>query len=112
MSRFAPKKTSKDVLVDEEYKYGFSDSTNFYSLIESPGLSKKVVEAISAHKNEPRWMRKNRVTAYKVFNETKLPRWVKDLPKINYEKIHYYLKPTESQVDSWDEVPDEIKTTF
>jgi Fe-S cluster assembly protein SufB len=112
MTRFAQKKITGKIAVEGKYKYGFADSTDDYAFIEKPGLSKKVVEAISAHKNEPKWMRETRLKAFNIFEKTGLPSWVGDLSSINYDKIHYYLKPTEAQVGSWDEVPDEIKNTF
>lgn len=112
MSRFAPKVIKKTKPLETEYKYGFSSPTDTYAFVGKPGLSKKVVEAISDHKNEPKWMRDSRLKAYSIFNKTKLPIWTRDLGSIVYEKIHYYLKPTDAQVSSWEEVPDEIKITF
>ncbi len=34
------------------------------------------------------------------------------LGSIDFENIHYYLKPMEGQGKTWDEVPDNIKRTF
>ena len=31
---------------------------------------------------------------------------------INFDDIYYYIKPTENQARSWDDVPEEIKRTF
>ena len=43
-----------------------------------------------------------------------MPEWVaKDkLNKLDFDDIYYYIKPTENQADSWDEVPEEIKQTY
>ncbi|MFC1654118.1 Fe-S cluster assembly protein SufB [Patescibacteria group bacterium] len=114
MARFAPIKTEKvkPESLGEKYSQGFSDSTDDYSFIHKPGLNKKVVEAISSMKNEPLWMRKNRLKAYSLFEKTTLPGWGGDLSSIDYEAIHYYLKPTDSLAKSWDDVPEEIKNTF
>jgi Fe-S cluster assembly protein SufB len=112
MSRFAPKVVKHKKINDDEYKYGFSSPTESYTHIQKPGISRKVVEEISGHKNEPEWMRKLRLKAYDIFEKTSLPSWVGDLSGIDYDKVHYYLKPTEALVNSWDEVPEEIKNTF
>lgn len=112
MSRFAPKVVKKTKPLETDYRYGFSNPTDSYVFIGKPGLSKKVVEAISEYKNEPKWMRDSRLKAYDIFGKTNLPAWTEGLGSISYDKIHYYLKPTDTQVGSWEEVPDEIKTTF
>ena len=43
-----------------------------------------------------------------------MPTWgnTEMLNQIDFENIHYYVKPTEKQGRSWDEVPEEIKNTF
>lgn len=113
MARFAQKRTTQDpALAQNDYEHGFSFSTAGYSHISKPGLTQKTVEEISHIKEEPGWMLKNRLTAFKQFQDKPTPTWGADLSAINYDKIHYYLKPTDNQVGSWDEVPDEVKTTF
>ena len=114
MSRFAPIQTPK---VDagslgRDYKYGFSKPTKDYVFMSRPGLSKRVVEEISDYKSEPKWMRNLRLQALEVFEAKLLPEWGGNLAQIDFEAIHYYLKPTEKQVGSWSKVPKEIKDTF
>jgi Fe-S cluster assembly protein SufB len=41
-----------------------------------------------------------------------MPNWGSDLSGIDFENIFYYLKPTEHNARSWDDVPDTIKNTF
>ena len=62
-------------------------------------------------KGEPAWMRDFRLKSLEIFECKPVPRWGGDIG-INFEDIYYYLKPTEGQVKSWDDVPTEIKTTF
>jgi len=94
------------------YKPGFSYPTSDYVHILKPGLNSAVVKEISAIKSEPEWMLKQRLNALMQFEAKALPSWGADLSAINFEKIHYYLKPTDGQVKSWDEVPADVKTTF
>ncbi|CAN5149338.1 Fe-S cluster assembly protein SufB [soil metagenome] len=94
-----------------DYKYGFS-------MPEKPvfkakkGLDESVVRQISAIKEEPAWMLEFRLKSYKVFLEKKMPMWGGDLSKINFDDIYYYLRSTEKQVNSWEDLPAEIKETY
>ncbi len=76
------------------------------------GLSKKVVQAISALKGEPEWMTKFRMNALEVYGEKPLPRWGAELGDIDFDKIYYYLKPEGKTERSWSRVPKKIKETF
>jgi len=46
-----------------------------------------------------------------IFESKPTPAWGGDI-KIDFQDIFYYLKPTESQGKTWDDVPQEIKETF
>jgi len=94
-----------------EYKYGFHDEENPVIKIER-GLNEDVIRQISAHKGEPEWMLDFRLEAYKIFLSKPMPNWGSDLSGIDFENIFYYLKPTEHNARSWDDVPDTIKNTF
>ena len=59
-------------------------------------------------KNEPAWMRDFRLKSLEIFNSKPMPRWGGDID-INFQDIFYYLKPTDQQGRTWDDVPDEIK---
>ena len=41
-----------------------------------------------------------------------MPNWGADLSGIDFENIYYYMKPTENQGNTWDDVPADIKQTF
>lgn len=113
MARFAAKKTSTDqALIGDEYQAGFSYSTSGYSHISKPGLTERLVREISHLKEEPNWMLKLRLQAYEQFLNKPTPLWGADLSAINYDEIHYYLRPTDQAVTSWEEVPAEVKATF
>jgi len=95
----------------DEYKYGFSVPEN-YVFKTRKGLDEDIVREISWMKNEPDWMTKFRVHAYHAFLKRPIPQWGGNLNDINLDEIYYYIKPTEKQERSWDEVPDDIRNTF
>ena len=94
-----------------EYQYGFHDNHKplFHAL---PGISMKTIEEISSMKEEPEWMRAFRRAALRVFEKKEMPSWGADLSGIDFQKIVYYVKPMSEQARSWEDVPQEIKTTF
>src|SRR5437588_6387236 len=100
--------------IREEYAYGFSnpDEAEDYFFKSGRGINHEVVEAISAHKNEPEWMRKFRHKSLDYFLARPLPMWGGDLTQIDFENIFYYIRPTEKQAESWDDLPAEIKDTW
>lgn len=94
-----------------EYQYGFHDKDVSVFRTER-GLTKKVVEKISEMKNEPEWMREQRLKALDIFYSKPMPQWGGDLSELDFDEIIYYVKPAEKQGKSWDEVPEEIKQSF
>ncbi len=95
----------------DQYKYGFSDPD--VSVFKSrQGLNEEVVREISAMKGEPEWMLEFRLKALKHFLERPLPTWGGDLSTLDLDKIYYYVKPSEMEGKSWDDVPETIKDTF
>jgi Fe-S cluster assembly protein SufB len=97
--------------IGNDYKYGFHDPENYVFKSER-GLSTQAVEAISAHKNEPAWMRKFRLKSLEYFQARPLPTWGGDLTQIDFDNIYYYIKPTEKQAQSWEDLPPDIKNTW
>ena len=75
------------------------------------GLDRHIVAQISEMKNEPSWMRDFRLKSLDIFNAKKMPTWGGNIA-INFQDIFYYLKPTEGQGRTWEDVPQEIKDTF
>ena len=102
-----------DLNLDYAARYGFHDPEEY--LLKAPkGLSHEVVEMISRYKGEPDWMREFRHQALDTFLAKPMPRWGNQelLRSIDFDNIHYYLKPTAGQGKTWEEVPDNIKRTF
>jgi len=75
------------------------------------GLDADIVAQISEMKDEPGWMRDFRLDALKIFESKPMPNWGGRIG-IDFQDIYYYLKPTEGQGRTWEDVPDEIKETF
>jgi Fe-S cluster assembly protein SufB len=92
-------------------KYNFRDEVQpVYST--KPGLSEEVVDEISRLKDEPEWMRRRRLEAYRIFLQKPMPTWGADLSSLDFQKMRYYVRPTEGKYRSWEEVPEYIKRTF
>jgi Fe-S cluster assembly protein SufB len=95
----------------DEYKFGFRMPEN-YAFKSRKGLDREIVEEISYMKGEPQWMRDFRLRALRTFERRPMPNWGANLGDIDFQDIFYYIKPTEKQGKSWDDIPDDIKTTF
>ncbi len=92
-------------------KYDFKDNVKY--VYETPeGLNEEIIREISEIKGEPDWMLEFRLKAFRIFKKLPMPKWGPDLSRINFEKIRYYLRPTERSERTWEEVPEEIKETF
>jgi Fe-S cluster assembly protein SufB len=94
-----------------EYQYGFRDEED-YVFKSGKGLTRAVVEEISAMKQEPDWMRDFRLKALDHFEKRPMPNWGADLSGIDFDDIYYYIRPAEKQGKTWEEVPEYIKNTF
>jgi len=94
-----------------EYQYGFSDPETFV-FKSSKGLNQEVVEQISYIKDEPKWMLEFRLKALAHYLKRPMPIWGGDLSKLNLDDIYYYVKPSDDESSSWDDVPETIKNTF
>jgi len=104
--------TQAQQVFDKDYsKYGFHDKEE-YVFKAKRGLSKEIVEEISKIKNEPDWMLKFRLKSLEEFYKRPMPQWGANLSTIDFNNIFYYLKPTDKQGDTWEDVPEYIKNTF
>ena len=75
------------------------------------GLNADVVNQISDIKEEPDWMREFRLKSLDIFHSKPMPDWGGSI-SLDFDDIYYYLKPTNEQGRTWDDVPEEIKDTF
>ncbi|WP_442481418.1 Fe-S cluster assembly protein SufB [Aeoliella sp. SH292] len=75
------------------------------------GLDRDIVAQISEMKSEPEWMREFRLESLEIFESKPMPNWGGDIA-LDFQDVYYYLKPTDHQGKTWDDVPQEIKDTF
>src|SRR5205823_6631416 len=95
----------------DRYKFGWADSDTAGAAARR-GLSEAVVRDISARKNEPEWMLDLRLKGLRLFGRKPLPDWGADLGAIDFDNIKYFVRSTEQQAASWDELPADIKNTY
>jgi Fe-S cluster assembly protein SufB len=97
----------------DEYKYHFVDEEQ-HVFRTQPGLSEQVVRQISAQKDEPEWMLEFRLKALKIYESKPMPKWGGDLESLDrvLDEIYFYVRPQDRMEHSWDDVPENIKTTF
>jgi Fe-S cluster assembly protein SufB len=94
-----------------DYKFGFHDPEEYF-FKSGRGLNPEVVAMISEHKNEPEWMRERRLKALEYFRARPLPQWGGNLNEIDFENMYYYIRPTEKQANTWEDLPADIKNTW
>jgi Fe-S cluster assembly protein SufB len=110
--------TAPEALTQEEtlatlgrYDFGWADS-DVAGASARRGLSADVVADISRMKNEPKWMLDFRLKALDLFERKPMPRWGADLSDIDFDNIKYFVRSTEKQASSWEDLPEDIKNTY
>jgi Fe-S cluster assembly protein SufB len=110
--------TAPEALTQEEtlatlgrYAFGWADS-DVAGASARRGLSADVVADISRMKNEPTWMLEFRLKALGLFERKPMPRWGADLSDIDFDNIKYFVRSTEKQASSWEDLPEDIKNTY
>ena len=108
--------TDVPVLDDEigvgDYQYGFHDPTDKYVFKSRRGLDRDIVHQISEMKNEPMWMREFRLEALDLFYSKPMPNWGGDMSELDFQNMFYFVKASQGQEKSWDDVPDDIRKTY
>ncbi|MEX1022185.1 MAG: Fe-S cluster assembly protein SufB, partial [Dehalococcoidia bacterium] len=106
--------TTKPESLVGEYQWGFHDDEKPLFMAEK-GLSEELIRQMSAMKDEPAWMLEYRLDAYEQFKAQHNPKWAGSaelLDAIDFENIHYYVRASDRDSTSWDDVPEYIKDTF
>ncbi|MFE3204992.1 Fe-S cluster assembly protein SufB [Embleya sp. NPDC055664] len=93
------------------YEYGWADSDTAGASARR-GISEEVVADISAKKSEPEWMLKQRMKGLRLFAKKPMPTWGSDLSGIDFDNIKYFVRSTEKQAASWEDLPEDIKNTY
>jgi len=101
-----------DNLDFSRYQLGWSDE-HLSVFKPKKGLNEEIVREMSSMKSEEPWMLKFRLDALKRFEKKPmLPWFATRMPDLDFNDIYYYVKPTDHQVNSWEDLPDAIKTTY
>ncbi|RKT56328.1 Fe-S cluster assembly protein SufB [Saccharothrix australiensis] len=118
MTAAAEQRTTTAPLTQEEtlasignYEFGWADS-DVAGASARRGLDEDVVRDISAKKDEPDWMLEFRLKALRLFDRKPMPTWGSDLSGIDFDNIKYFVRSTEKQAATWDDLPDDIKNTY
>src|ERR1700710_2012325 len=112
------RKYMSDVLIDRpelsnlgQYEFGWSDS-DAAGTNARRGINEEVVSDISALKDEPEWMLKNRLKGLSMFRKKPMPTWGADLSGIDFDNIKYFVRSTEKQAQTREGLPEDIKNTY
>jgi Fe-S cluster assembly protein SufB len=95
-----------------DYQYGFHDPTDNYVFTSRKGLDRNIVAQISEMKQEPGWMRDFRLKSLETFFKKPMPNWGGDMSDLDFQNIFYYVKASNQQEKSWDDVPEDIRKTY
>ena len=93
------------------YDFGWADK-DVAGANARRGLNEDVVRDISSKKNEPEWMLEMRLKALRMFWKKPMPTWGSELGGIDFDNIKYFVRSTEKQANSWEDLPDDIKNTY
>ena len=93
------------------YEYGWSDSDVAGTNVKR-GLDEDVVRDISSKKSEPQWMLDLRLKGLSLFEKKPMPTWGSDLTGIFFDTIKYFVRSTEKQASSWEDLPADIRNTY
>lgn len=93
------------------YEYGWAD-TDKAGEGARRGLNEEVVRDISSKKSEPEWMLNLRLKGLGLFEKKPMPNWGSDLSGIHFDTIKYFVRSTEKQATSWEDLPADIKNTY
>ncbi|MFP5251321.1 MAG: Fe-S cluster assembly protein SufB, partial [Actinomycetes bacterium] len=107
-----------DVLIDRpeleslgQYEFGWHDSDEA-GAIAKRGLSEQVVREISELKSESDWMLERRLKGLQLFERKPMPTWGADISGIDFDNIKYFVRSTERQAQSWEDLPEDIRNTY
>ncbi|WP_447925498.1 Fe-S cluster assembly protein SufB [Georgenia muralis] len=107
----APMTQDETIASIGNYKFGWHDADEA-GMNARRGVDADVVRNISALKDEPEWMTKRRLKALSLFDKKPMPSWGADLSGIDFDNIKYFVRSTEKQATSWEDLPEDIKNTY
>ncbi len=104
--------TTAPASIVSDYKFGFFDKEEALFKAKK-GVNPDIVNMISDMKDEPQWMREFRLRALELFRQKEDPAWASPVLKdLDFDDIHYFVRATDRDERSWDDVPEYIRNTF
>ncbi len=94
-------------------KYSAGFSTDIEMELAPKGLNEDIIRLISDKKQEPEWLLKWRLKAYKHWQKMPEPDWAKlNIKPIDYQDAYYYAAPKKDGPKSLDDVDPRILETY
>ena len=93
------------------YDFRYEENEDQY-IREKDGITEELVLRISEEKREPDWMRELRLKCLKIYNEMPMTDWGPDIAGLDMDKIAGYVRHKDDMKNNWEDVPDDIKSTF
>lgn len=105
--------TGKKTYVEDMDRGVYDIKNEFeYSFKSDAGLTEDIIREIWENKNEPEWMLDFRLKSLRIYNELDVPNWIPDISGLDMGNIVTYVKPKVDMKGDWNEVPEDIKSTF
>ena len=81
---------------------------------EKFSLTHESIDRLCDHKTEPDWVRAFRHKALDIFLKKPMPNWLNQekLDTIHFDDINYFIRASDRPSRRWEDVPEEIKTTY
>ncbi len=77
-------------------------------------LTHEAIDRLCDHKAEPVWVREFRHKSLDIFLKKPMPNWLNEakLATIRFDEINYFIRAADRPARRWEDVPEEIKTTY
>jgi Fe-S cluster assembly protein SufB len=105
--------TELDKKLSEDYKWGFESNIEMEEFPK--GLNEDIIKLISSKKNEPDWLLKFRLDAFRKWQKMSHPQWAAfEIPEIDFQDLYYYARPKSDSATpkSLDDLDPELLETF
>ena len=93
------------------YDFRYEEKEGEFFRLEQ-GLTKEIVEKLSAEKGDPEWMKEFRLKSLEIYNQLRVPDWGPSIDDLHMDQIATYVRPNTKMQGKWEDVPQDIKDTF
>ena len=90
-----------------DFRFDEDDADRFES-----GITPQIIREIAEEKGDPDWMRDFRLKSLEIYNKTPMVDWGPSIEGLDMSQIVTYIRPKTRMRTDWNEVPDDIKSTF